>query len=102
MIRRPPSSTLFPYTTLFRSNLTYTLAPNVSGSTTFDVKVQDSGGTAFGGSDTSVSQTFTLNVNLVNDQPSFTTNNTAHLCTPTTPHPLTPYSLLQPERHILA
>src|SRR5258705_10471704 len=26
MIRRPPRSTLFPYTTLFRSNLTYTIS----------------------------------------------------------------------------
>src|SRR3712207_3991729 len=27
MIRRPPRSTLFPYTTLFRSNLTYVVTP---------------------------------------------------------------------------
>src|SRR3712207_7173134 len=34
MIRRPPRSTLFPYTTLFRSHLPYTLCPlgAVSGS----------------------------------------------------------------------
>src|SRR3712207_7156915 len=33
MIRRPPRSTLFPYTTLFRSNLTvfHTLAGNITG-----------------------------------------------------------------------
>src|SRR2546422_8528144 len=31
MIRRPPRSTLFPYTTLFRSTLTY--APNLRPST---------------------------------------------------------------------
>src|SRR2546430_9271117 len=30
MIRRPPRSTLFPYTTLFRSNLTITYVSNVS------------------------------------------------------------------------
>src|SRR5258708_33392329 len=30
MIRRPPRSTLFPYTTLFRSNLRYA-ATNISG-----------------------------------------------------------------------
>ena len=29
MIRRPPRSTLFPYTTLFRSDNTYTIAENV-------------------------------------------------------------------------
>src|SRR5256885_11859471 len=31
MIRRPPRSTLFPYTTLFRS-ITAAAAPNISGS----------------------------------------------------------------------
>src|SRR2546430_5299898 len=30
MIRRPPRSTLFPYTTLFRSDSTYTLAKNMA------------------------------------------------------------------------
>lgn len=52
-------------------NLTYTLAANVSGTSTFDVKVQDSGGTDNGGADTSGTQTFTLTVNPVNDAPSF-------------------------------
>src|SRR3712207_9441476 len=42
MIRRPPRSTLFPYTTLFRS----------------------------GGDDTSDAQTFTITVTPVNDAPS--------------------------------
>src|SRR5205807_1343201 len=55
--------------------LTYTLAANVSGTSNFDVKVRDSGGTANGGIDTSAAQTFTLNVNLVNDQPTFTAAN---------------------------
>src|SRR3989442_8945477 len=31
MIRRPPRSTLFPYTTLFRSNLTPKFLANVAG-----------------------------------------------------------------------
>lgn len=53
-------------------NLTYTLAADVSGTSTFDVKVQDNGGTANGGADTSGTQTFTLTVNSVNDVPSFT------------------------------
>src|SRR5439155_30948 len=55
--------------------LTYTLAPNVSGTSGFTVTVQDDGGTANGGIDTSKAQTFTLTVNLVNDQPSFTATN---------------------------
>src|SRR5439155_781678 len=50
-------------------NLTYTLNNNVSGTSTFDVQVQDNGGTANGGIDTSAPQTFTITVNLVNDQP---------------------------------
>jgi VCBS repeat-containing protein len=53
-------------------NLTYTLAANVSGTSTFDVKVQDNGGTANGGVDISGTQTFTLTMNSVNDAPSFT------------------------------
>jgi VCBS repeat-containing protein len=56
-------------------NLTYTLTPNVSGTSNFDVKIQDSGGTANGGIDTSALQTFTLTVNPVNDQPTFTASN---------------------------
>src|SRR5258708_16542191 len=34
MIRRPPRSTLFPYTTLFRS-FVHSMAPTADGSTTF-------------------------------------------------------------------
>jgi Ca2+-binding RTX toxin-like protein len=52
-------------------NLTYTPAANAFGTSTFDVAVQDSGGTANGGVDTSTTQTFTITVNSVNDQPSF-------------------------------
>ncbi|HET7842681.1 MAG TPA: tandem-95 repeat protein, partial [Xanthomonadales bacterium] len=52
--------------------LTYTPATNVSGTSTFQVVVQDNGGTANGGLDTSVAQTFTITVNGVNDPPSFT------------------------------
>ncbi|MEG4104357.1 DUF4347 domain-containing protein [Microcoleus sp. Pol17_C1] len=51
-------------------NLTYTPAANAFGTSTFDVRVQDSGGTP--GVDTSTTQTFTITVNPVNDQPSFT------------------------------
>src|SRR5262249_18471413 len=40
--------------------LTYTLAARAPGTSTFTVRVQDSGGTANGGTDTSAPQTFTL------------------------------------------
>jgi subtilisin-like proprotein convertase family protein len=52
-------------------NLHYTLLPNVSGASNFTVTVQDNGGTANGGVDTSAAQIFTLTVNFVNDQPTF-------------------------------
>ena len=52
-------------------NLTYTPAADANGTSTFDVAVQDSGGTLNGGVDTSTPQTFTITVNSVNDQPSF-------------------------------
>ncbi len=50
--------------------LTYTSAPNVYGSSSFTIKVKDSGGTANGGVDTSTTQTFTINVTSVPDAPS--------------------------------
>jgi len=56
-------------------NLGYTPAPNAFGTATFQVQVQDSGGTANGGQDTSAPQTFTIAVNGVNDQPGFTASN---------------------------
>ncbi|WP_254508263.1 beta strand repeat-containing protein [Anatilimnocola floriformis] len=51
--------------------LTYTLAPNANGSSTFELRVRDNGGTDNGGLDTSNPQTFTITVNPVNDAPSF-------------------------------
>jgi len=56
-------------------NLSYTPASNAFGTATFQVQVQDSGGTANGGQDTSAPQTFTITVNGINDQPSFTASN---------------------------
>ncbi len=50
-------------------NLTYTPAANAFGTSSFDVVVQDSGGTANGGVDTSTTQTFTITVNSINDAP---------------------------------
>jgi Calx-beta domain-containing protein/parallel beta helix pectate lyase-like protein len=52
--------------------LTYTPAANAHGSATITVNLKDNGGTANGGVDTSLSQTFTITVNAVNDVPSFT------------------------------
>ena len=52
--------------------LTFTPATDASGSATVTVKVQDDGGTANGGVDTSLGQTFTITVNAVNQPPSFT------------------------------
>src|SRR5581483_5951501 len=52
-------------------NLTYTPAPNASGSATVLVQLHDNGGTANGGVDTSAAQTFTITVTPVNQAPSF-------------------------------
>jgi hypothetical protein len=50
-------------------NLSYTTAPDASGTATFEVAVQDDGGTANGGIDTSPVQSFTITVNPVDDAP---------------------------------
>lgn len=52
--------------------LSFTPAANANGSATVTVFLHDNGGTAAGGVDTSVSQTFTITVTAVNDEPSFT------------------------------
>jgi hypothetical protein len=52
--------------------LTFTTAPNAFGSALVTVYLMDDGGTANGGDDTSASVQFTINVNGVNDEPSFT------------------------------
>ncbi len=51
--------------------LTFTPAANANGSATVTVSIQDDGGTANSGVDTSASQTFTITVTAVNDTPSF-------------------------------
>jgi hypothetical protein len=53
--------------------LTYTSAPNASGIATITLVLQDNGGTANGGSDTSAQQSFTITVTPVNDPPVLTT-----------------------------
>ena len=52
--------------------LTFTPAADANGFATVTVTLQDDGGTANGGDDTSAPQTFTLTVTAVNDAPSFT------------------------------
>ena len=52
--------------------LTYTPAANANGNATVTVRLQDNGGTANGGQDTSAAQTFAITVTAVNDVPSFT------------------------------
>ena len=52
--------------------LTFTPAVNANGVATVTVQIHDNGGTANGGVDTSVAQTFTITVTAVNDVPSFT------------------------------
>jgi hypothetical protein len=52
-------------------SLSFTPVANANGTATITVTVQDSGGTANGGSDTLV-RTFTIQVTPVNDAPSFT------------------------------
>jgi uncharacterized repeat protein (TIGR01451 family) len=50
--------------------LSYAAATNASGSATVSVYLQDDGGTANGGVDTSATQTFTITITAVNDAPT--------------------------------
>ncbi len=52
--------------------LTFTAAANANGSATVSFAAQDNGGTTNGGVNTSVTQTFVINITPVNDVPSFT------------------------------
>ncbi len=49
--------------------LTFTSAPNANGTATISLVLQDNGGTADGGADTSASQSFVITVTPVNDPP---------------------------------
>jgi hypothetical protein len=51
--------------------LTFTPAADANGIATVTVRIHDDGGTANGGVDTSVAQSFTITVTAVNDAPSF-------------------------------
>ena len=52
--------------------LTFTSAADASGTATVTVTAMDDGGTANGGQDTSAPQDFVINIDAVNDPPSFT------------------------------
>lgn len=54
-----------------QGTLTFRPAPGASGTSTFTVRVRDSGGVANGGIDTSPAQTFTITVLPINQPPSF-------------------------------
>lgn len=51
--------------------LTFTTAPNSNGTANVSLRIQDNGGTANGGIDTSAVQTFIITATAVNDAPSF-------------------------------
>ncbi|MEO7991570.1 MAG: tandem-95 repeat protein [Chryseolinea sp.] len=51
--------------------LTYTPSASISGSATVTVVLSDNGGTSNGGDDTFASQTFTITITTINDEPSF-------------------------------
>jgi hypothetical protein len=51
--------------------LTYTSAPNANGAATLTITAIDNGGTANGGTNTSVARTLTVTVDPVNDAPTF-------------------------------
>ena len=53
-------------------NLTFTPAANAFGTAIVTATLKDSGGTANGGIDTSMPQTFAINIQPVNDSPAFT------------------------------
>ncbi len=67
-----PAFFAVPPTVNAAGTLTYTLAPDASGTVTFGVSVRDDGGTANHGIDTSTVRTVTLTVNPTPDTPSVT------------------------------
>jgi hypothetical protein len=70
--------------------LTYTPAPHANGVAMLTVRLQDSGGAATGGADTSAPQNFTVTLEPVNDPPTPVTmvepTNNAAFATPATIH----------------
>src|SRR5438477_412684 len=66
--------------------LSYTPAPNANGSATVTVALHDDGGTANGGSDISVAQTFHIVVAAVNDAPGFVVGRDQTVLVDSGPH----------------
>jgi len=58
-----------PTVNALNGNLTYTPGPNLNGTAHVTVTLQDNGGTANGGVDTSAPQSFTITITPVNDPP---------------------------------
>src|SRR5690606_1801473 len=54
--------------------LSFVTAPNATGTSTFQVRVRDDGGTASGGVDTSAPRSVTISVAAVNDPPTVSLN----------------------------
>ena len=72
--------------------LTYTPAANANGVATISLNLQDNGGTANGGIDTSAVQTFTITVTAVNDTPSFTAGANVTVLKDTGPQTVNPWA----------
>lgn len=68
----PTLFTVAPRIDSASGNLVYTAAPNANGVANVTVVLQDNGGTTNGGVDSSSATVFTITVNPVNDQPTFT------------------------------
>ncbi len=66
-----PSLFLIPPTIDSNGTLSYRVQPNTNGKATVTVIATDNGGTANGGLNTSLEQSFTITINAVNDAPSF-------------------------------
>jgi hypothetical protein len=72
--------------------LTYTTAANAFGSATVTLDLQDDGGTANGGVDTSGTQTFTVTVTPVNDAPTFASGGDVFVPQSNTPQTIDPWA----------
>jgi hypothetical protein len=73
-----PLFTVQPAVDPITGDLTYTPAPNAFGVANVDIYLEDDGGTADGGDDTSPTQSFVITVNSVNDEPT-ALDNTVNL-----------------------
>jgi hypothetical protein len=81
-------------------NLTYAPAPEATGTANVSVSLQDNGGTANGGQDTSATQTFTITINPANDPP--VANNSSLMTPRSTPLSIDLRNLVSDEETPLA